>query len=184
MDERVESGKPKKTPLLSSVQAFAVRLGKYRWAALVLLLGVLLMLLPAGQKAEPAMRVSDALQQEQQLLQQKQQELQELLCRVEGAGEVQVLLSLSASAEHIYQTDRTQSRDDAAEQSASTVVLQQSGSDRTPVVRKTIYPVYQGAVVACTGAGSAGVRLAITEAVSSLTGLGSDKITVIQLKAD
>ena len=42
------------------------------------------------------------------------------------------------------------------------------------------YPVYLGAVVVCQGAGSGGVRLAVTEAVAALTGLPADRITVVQ----
>ena len=51
-----------------------------------------------------------------------------------------------------------------------------------PLTREVTYTVYQGAVVACQGADSAQVRLEIVRAVASLTGLGSDKITVIKLK--
>lgn len=40
----------------------------------------------------------------------------------------------------------------------------------------------RGAVVVCAGADSARVRLAVTNAVSAYTGLGSDKITVMKLK--
>ena len=39
----------------------------------------------------------------------------------------------------------------------------------------------EGAAVVCDGAGSAQVRLAIVEAVSAYTGLGSDKITVLTM---
>ena len=47
---------------------------------------------------------------------------------------------------------------------------------------KTKYPVYKGAVVVCEGADHASVKLNIVQAVSSLTGLGSDKITVLKMK--
>ena len=40
--------------------------------------------------------------------------------------------------------------------------------------------MYLGAVVVCQGAGSGGVRLAVTEAVAALTGLPADRITVVQ----
>lgn len=40
----------------------------------------------------------------------------------------------------------------------------------------------EGAVVACDGAESAGVKLCVINAVSAYTGLGSDKISVIKLK--
>jgi len=39
-----------------------------------------------------------------------------------------------------------------------------------------------GAVVVCQGADLAQVRLAVTNAVSSYTGLGCDKITVLKMK--
>ena len=39
----------------------------------------------------------------------------------------------------------------------------------------------EGAAVVCAGAGSAAVRLAVTEAVAAYTGLGSDKIAVFQM---
>lgn len=40
----------------------------------------------------------------------------------------------------------------------------------------------EGAVVLCTGADDAAVRLSVTNAVSAYTGLGSDKIRVIKMK--
>jgi hypothetical protein len=39
-----------------------------------------------------------------------------------------------------------------------------------------------GVVVACAGAANASVRLDIIRAVSSYTGFGSDKITILKLK--
>ena len=39
-----------------------------------------------------------------------------------------------------------------------------------------------GVVVACTGASNASVKLDIIRAVSSYTGFGSDKITILKLK--
>ena len=62
-------------------------------------------------------------------------------------------------------------------------IFQQTGSaQKSPVVQSIVYPEYQGALVLCEGADRAGVRLAVIEAVSSLTGLGSNKIAVVKLK--
>ncbi len=54
--------------------------------------------------------------------------------------------------------------------------------DDAPIAVRTTYPVYQGAVIVCQGADRASVKLDIIRAVSSLTGLGSDKIIVIKMK--
>ena len=43
---------------------------------------------------------------------------------------------------------------------------------------RILYPTYRGALVVCQGGDRADVRLAVIEAVSVLTGLSSDRITV------
>ena len=158
-------------------------LGKYKYALLVLLIGIALALIPTGGKKQTAAAAADTRQAELSQLDDTRQALRALLRQVEGAGEVDVLLSYSAGAEQVYQTDRESSRSGEDTQTNTAAVLQQNGSERTPVVRKTLYPVYQGAVVVCEGADRAAVRLAIVEAVASLTGLGSDKISVIKMKS-
>ena len=55
-------------------------------------------------------------------------------------------------------------------------------AEKEPAVQSTVYPTYQGALVVCDGAERASVRLAVTQAVSSLTGLGSNKIAVVKMK--
>ena len=62
------------------------------------------------------------------------------------------------------------------------VTLNRGSGYEDVVVTEQTYPVYQGAVVVCQGASDSGVHLAVIEAVSVLTGLGSDRITVVQWK--
>jgi stage III sporulation protein AG len=47
---------------------------------------------------------------------------------------------------------------------------------------KHIYPEYLGALVVAQGADNATVRLELLRAVASLTGLGTDRITVTKMK--
>ena len=69
---------------------------------------------------------------------------------------------------------------DAVEQ---TVTLGRGSGTQDVVVTRERYPSYQGAVVVCEGAGDAAVRLALTEAVSALTGLSADRISIVQWKS-
>ena len=50
------------------------------------------------------------------------------------------------------------------------------------VGRAKVLLSHSGAVVLCDGAASASVRLAVTNAVASYTGLGCDKIQVMKMK--
>ena len=165
--------------VLGSAPAFVK---KYAPALALGLIGILILLWPKKQTPQQTETVS-AAQPTAQSLMETEQRLATLLSHIEGAGDVQVMLSLRTGAETVYQTDTKRSSGESGDtQEITTVLCTQSGSSKTPLVKKTEYPVYQGAVVVCAGADSAQVRLAIVEAVSSLTGLGSDKITVVKMK--
>lgn len=58
------------------------------------------------------------------------------------------------------------------------VLLDGGDPGRRPVVTRMAYPTYRGALVVCQGGDRADVKLAVTEAVSALTGLSSDRVTV------
>ena len=115
----------------------------------------------------------DEAKNEQGKLYSRIAQLEEILSRVEGAGEVAVLLTESRGGEIFYQTEGDDQR---------TVLV--TGTDRSEsgLVRTTQSPVYQGAVVVCQGADSPAVRLAVVEAVSNATGLGTDRITVLKME--
>ena len=144
----------------------------YKYPLLVLLLGAGLLLLPREGGAQPtaAPETAAATAEEPAALEAK---LENLLSQMEGAGAVQVVLTLEKSASYTYQTDR-ETRD--GEERRETVLVSDGAGGEAPVTQETAYPVYQGAV------DSAQVRLDIVRAVASLTGLSSDRITVIKLK--
>lgn len=149
---------------------------KYGIAAAVLLLGLLLMTLP-NQEETAAPEVPAV--QEQTL----EDSLGDLLSRLEGAGKVEVLLTEAAGAETVFQTDADTSQgEDTQDKRVETVII--TGEDRaqTGLVRQVNPPKYLGAVVLCQGGADARVRLQIVEAVMSVTGLRSDRITVLKMK--
>ena len=154
------------------------RVEAYKYPLLVLLLGagLLLLLREGGAQPTAAPETAAATAEEPAALEAK---LENLLSQMEGAGAVQVVLTLEKSASYTYQTDR-ETRD--GEERRETVLVSDGAGGEAPVTQETAYPVYQGAVVACQGADSAQVRLDIVRAVASLTGLSSDRITVIKLK--
>lgn len=146
------------------------------------LLGLLLALLP-GKKTEAEQ--TDTRQAELQFDRaETQQELEQILSGIEGAGRVRLMLTLATGEKTIYQTDNrsTVSADDTT-RDVQTVFRQTGSSTKEPLVQSVLCPQYQGALVVCDGAELASVRLAITQAVSNLTGLGSNKIAVVKMKA-
>lgn len=144
-------------------------LRKNKYPALMLAVGLILLLLPTGGQSVPE---TDERDMQIFSLAEEEMRLAETLHSIRGAGEVRVLLSVRSTAE------RQIARDAEGE-----VVLASENGSRGAVELYYSYPDYLGAVVVCEGADAAAVRLAVTEAVSSFTGLGADKITVLKMKS-
>lgn len=153
---------------------------RYRFPALILLLGIILMTLPAKEK-----KAAEPVQTEEPNIRQTdlQGALEDILCLIQGAGKVRVLLTEAAGEQTLYQTDEDMQTNGESESiRQDTVLLTDSAREEAGLIRQIIPPVYQGAVILCQGADSAAVRLAIIQAVASATGLTSDKITILKMK--
>ena len=152
-------------------------LDKYKYVLLALAAGVALLLWPAGEREKPAPSAPDGAAEEFDLA-ALEEKLSQTLSRVEGAGKVTVALTLKSGMEQVPVTDRTTSAGERENRTEEKTVVVGSGSDQEAVVRLRRYPVFQGALVVCEGADQAEVRLAMTQAVSALTGLGTDRVTI------
>jgi stage III sporulation protein AG len=164
------------------------KLKKGGWAAVVLFVGLILFLLPGGGGGESGGEDgTDTMFPTEFSLGEQELRMSEALSAIDGAGRVKVMLTLSAGPEQILQKDTESSaRDDEdgaseVEQREATVVVSQGGSVQSAVAAKYLYPKYQGALIVADGAGSADIRLELMRAVSGLTGLGADKITVAKM---
>ncbi len=156
---------------------------KYKYVALVVLAGVVLMLLPSGKGEQQTVSDQPVNVSETYSLAETEKRLEQLLGRIRGVGQVQVMLTLkSGSSLQLAENRSTSLRDAENRQDRDVVTLNRGSGYEDVVVTEQTYPVYQGAVVVCQGAGDSSVNLAVIQAVSVLTGLGSDKITVVQWK--
>lgn len=113
-------------------------LAKYKYLLVVILAGLLILLWPKG--AGPPDTTEDFN------LPEMEQKLTAMLMSVDGAGVVEVMLTLRTDREGV------------------------------------VYPRYQGALIVCDGAGDAKTQMAVLEAVTALTGLRSDAVTVLKRK--
>lgn len=151
------------------------RLGAYRYVLLVIVLGAVLLLWPSGEKAEKAGGAAAEEEEEDFSVAALEERLEEILGRIDGAGDVSVMLTVKSGMERVLAEDTDLSQ---SGHSSETVVVS-AGSGRQEVVLLTQrYPTFQGALVVCAGGEDAQVRLQITQAVSALTGLNSGRIAV------
>ena len=171
-----------KTQLSELQKRLSAGISKFRIPLLIFAAGLLLMLLPTGKRSTQAVQTAAQAAQTQELT-PSQEEMEAILSRIDGVGRVDLLLTLRTSGASVYQTDtRTVTSGSGTTEECQTVFGQTSGSGKEPVVQTTLAPQYQGALVVCDGADRASVRLAVVQAVASLTGLGSNQIAVVKMK--
>ena len=152
---------------------------RYKYAALVVLIGAGLLLWPSGKGGtEAALRQQSSTEETQDI----QVQMEDILGTISGVGQVKVMLTVDSDGERQLAQDTeltysgsVESPEDYSRRSET--VLTDGEGDGT-VVTRTLYPTYRGALVVCQGGDRADVRLAVTEAVASLTGLSADRITV------
>ncbi len=156
--------------------------GKYKYVLCVLLLGVVLMLLPVGKTAAPQ---PEETSRETFSLDRTQREMETLLGNMQGVGRVKVMLSLeSGSALRLASDEDIDRRDSDTRQETQVVKLNRGSGQQEVVITEEIYPTYMGAVIVCDGGDNSKVKLSVVEAVSVLTALPSDRISVVKWEDD
>ncbi len=141
-----------------------------KYALAVLAAGLLLLLLPTGGGEKDAGDAAGELSVPAFSLKDEEERLSRQLSRIDGAGQVSVLLSVEGSV-----------RREPAKSGEEVLVISR-GSSEEVVDLFYVNPVYKGAVIVCQGASTPAVRLEITRAVAAFTGLGSDAIEVYQME--
>ena len=150
---------------------------KYKYALLAALCGVLLMLIPFGSKKEEA----ESREEVRFDVEAVERELEEILEASEGVGRAKVMLTLERSEETVFMTEGSLQVSEGGTDEKNEVSRVDTDGGETALVRKTLSPVFRGALVLCEGAENDGVRFRVTSALSTLLGLGSDKISVVPM---
>ena len=148
-------------------------LTRYKYVLIVLLFGVVIILWPSGEDSPPPTAAQEEPTSSLQFsLAEKEARLAYALSQIEGAGEVVVVLSLRTSFEQeIAINEDAQGRREA-------VTVARGSGVQSEVTLRYHYPQFQGALVVSQGAGDPSVALRLTQAVSALTGLRTDRITI------
>jgi len=163
-------------------------LAKYKYVLIVILAGVLLLAIQSRETAPPESVPSAGAEDapsDAESLSAFEAELEDILGKIEGVGEVRVMLTLRVGTERLYAQDTDLTRDASGEfisdQRSETVLFSVSSGGQQALLLREDPPRYRGALVVCQGGNSAKVQMTVVQAVSALTGLGSDKIQVTKM---
>ena len=163
---------------IKSAEGIKEAFGKYKFVLLILCVGILLMTIPSRESEKNPLPATESEVEQKDIV----TELSDILGQIQGVGKVRVMITEAVKSETIYQTDQDKSQDADTETSRTeTVIISQNGSERG-LVRTVTPPVYLGAIVVCQGGADPRIRLAVTQAVAAVTGIGTDHITVLKMK--
>ena len=155
-------------------------IGKNKYLILILCVGLIIILLSPSKETVAEKQV---ISESQDNILTVEEQLSKILSSVKGAGKVQVMLSVVSGEETLYQTNEDHtSGTDRTSVNKDTVTVTDASRNQSGLVRQINPPVYSGAVVVCQGADNPTVKLSIVAAVSKITGLGTDKISVLKMK--
>lgn len=118
--------------------------------------------------------------------------LENILSKIEGVGEVSVLVTYSESSKIVplYNESTSKSVTEETDTSGGTRTIEAedseknvvTGSDSNPVTGKTVNPTIEGAIVTAKGASNSSVKSNIVSAVEAVTGLATHKIQVFEMR--
>jgi len=155
-----------------------VLIKRYKYVMVILLTGILILMMPEKKDPQPT-NYTEQIQTNLDL----QEALINILKRIEGAGDVDVLLTEKKGEEIIYQADSDlTSGSNTESENRKTLIITDENRAEKGLIRQVNPPVLQGAVVVCQGADDPKVKLALVDAVMRATGLSSNQICVLKMK--
>lgn len=122
-------------------------------------------------------------------IKEQEEKLKELLEAIDGAGEVEVMITLESCYENVYLKDKnlkTESGNgDFKEESDETYIMAKTSSNtQEGVIIKVYEPVVKGVAVVASGGESEKVKMAIIETVSAVFNIDSTNISVEKMKTE
>ncbi len=151
---------------------------KYKYVVLVVALGIVFMMIPDAQKQEETPTVPESTAKESTIT----EELTAILAQIEGVGKVRVMITEESGSQTFYQTDEDRTEGDGTASIRKETVIVSGNGKESGLIQTVTPPVYLGAIVVCQGADNVQIRLAVINAVSAVTGISTDRISVLKMK--
>lgn len=108
-----------------------------------------------------------------------EEKLRNMVNGIKGAGNADVMVTVASSGEYVYaENQKTQSDDNSLSEDREIVIHKSTGNGDSGLVISVKSPSILGVAVICDGGESAVVASEIKNMVTSLFGIGSDRVYV------
>ncbi|MBQ2812055.1 MAG: hypothetical protein IJE63_02285 [Clostridia bacterium] len=110
-----------------------------------------------------------------------EQRLEETVSSLYGAGRSRVMVTLECDYETVYARDGSYSKDEASSDEKSEYIIIDSSQHEDGLVLKTVTPRVRGVAVLCEGGNDPYVCEQVSQMLSALLDLGSNRISVSKI---
>ena len=124
-----------------------------------------------------------------------EEKLKNILSKIAGVGKVDVLITYSRTSQimPLYNENNEESITEETDKEGGTrkinekamkkdIIYEEEGGQKTPITQSIVSPKIEGVIIAAQGANDASVKSNLVSAVEAVTGIGSHKIQVFELK--
>lgn len=124
-----------------------------------------------------------------------EKKLENILSKIQGVGSVDVLITYSQTSKVVplYNEDVQESFTEETDKEGGTrkinenntkkdIIYQENNGEKTPITQSIVSPKIEGAIITAEGAKDVEVKSNIILAVEAVTGVGSHKIQVFEMK--
>jgi len=158
---------------------------KYKYILLMCAAGILLVLLSGIGEVKTTSDNENRFDTEYDVT-EIEKTAESIFSKIEGVGKVDVKITVKSGYEAVYAYDTSQdctNSDGGFSASADKeMVIVSSGGQNKPITVKIKNPEYMGAVIVCEGGDNSKIKLQLTQAMKSLTGISADNIVVAKMK--
>lgn len=139
-------------------------------------------LLPGGEKTDEAKAEKSYSESTDGYKLELESELKSILSQIKGVGEIDIMITLDGTEEYVYaeelDTDQNKDNSKTSEKYKNKIVMNENGSSKSALVKKTIKPKVSGVIIVCEGGGDINIKERIIKAAGAVLDLSSDKICV------
>ena len=176
----------------SFTQILSKKFGNKKNSSIILVLGICGMILIgfsdffSSNKTQKTVSTIDAISLED-YIQCLEKRVVKMLNSVEGAGKCKIMITAENSSEKDFATDDSIMQD--SQQSTNKtdiekeiVMIEDSNGKKQALIKSVKEPKIRGVLILCEGADNPNINEIVTNAVKTLLGISSNKISVIKMK--
>lgn len=152
-------------------------------AVIILIIGMILLLFPAGTKHEK--ETPQETENYEIYREEIEHNLKRILSEAKGVGDVEVFLTFENYGEAVYAKNGQSAEDgeqNTKEFSDNYVLKSEAGGGETPLVVKKETPKIAGVLVVAKGAKDPALKMQIISAVRAATGVKAHRVEVLEKK--